>query len=253
MPFFVPVSATEYGLRTKPGGAHVSKTMMLPEVCLLFAASLPDADYTELRNLVIQDNVLLKATISNRKEVFGRLMDLYGLRQELLIYRALRTLWQAGEQEQPLLAVLCALARDTILQATAEQVLGQPEGAVVSPLTLAASIEATFPDRYTPKTILSMSQNTAASWAQSGHLVGKLPKVRTRVTAGPASTAYALLLGHLCGVRGAALFETEWVRVLDTAPGGLDSLAFAASQRGWVDYRRIGNVVEIGFRHFIGE
>ena len=227
--------------------------MMLPDVRLLFAASPSDADYTELRRLVLEDNVLLKATVSNRNEVFTRLSDLYGLRQELLVYRALRILWQAGEKEQPLLAVLCALARDTILQATAEPVLEQSVGAIVAPVTLAASIESDFPDRYTPKTKLSASQNSAASWAQAGHLVGKVTKVRTRVTAGPASTAYALLLGHLCGARGAVLFETEWVRVLDTALGGLDSLAFAASQRGWVDYRRIGNVVEIGFTHLMGK
>ena len=253
MPFSVPPFATQYGLRTKPGGAHVSKTMMLPDVRLLFAASTPDTDFAELRRLVLEDNVLLKATVANRKEVLSRLSDLYGLRLELLIYRSLRILWQAGEQEQPLLAVLCALARDTILQSTAEPVLAQAIGAVVAPATLAAAIEAAFPDRYSIKTKLSMSQNAGSSWTQAGHLVGKVPKVRTRVEAGPAATAYALLLGHLCGARGIGLFDTEWVRVLDATPGGMDSLAFEASKRGWIDYRRIGNVVEIGFSHLIGE
>ena len=188
MPFSVPASATEYGFRIKPGGAHVGKTMMLPDVRLLFAASSPNTDYVELRRLVLEDNVLLKATVSNRKEVFARLTDLYGLQKEILLYRSLRTLWETGEQEQPLLALLCALARDTILQATAEPVLAQEVGTVVAPATLAASIEATFPDRYSAKTKLSMSQNAGASWTQAGHLVGKVPKVRTKVVAGPAST-----------------------------------------------------------------
>ena len=65
--------------------------------------------------------------------------------------------------------------------------------------------------------------------------------------------ALALLLGHLCGARGRSLFDTGWAQVLDTAPGGLDSLAFAASQRGWIDFRSMGDVVEIGFTHLIGE
>lgn len=253
MSFSIPESATRYGLRTKPGGAHGSKTMMLQDMRLLFAASAPDTEYAGLRRLVVEENVLLKATVSNREDVFGWLSSLYGLQQELLLYRALRVLWQAGEQEQALLALLCALARDTVLRATAQTVLEQPEGVVVAPDTLAAAIETVFPERYGPKTKLSMSQNTAASWAQVGHLVGKTPKVRKRVTPGPASIALALLLGHLCGARGRSLFETGWARVLDTSPGGLDSLAFAASQRGWIDFRSMGDVVEIGFTHLLGE
>ncbi len=253
MTFSVPTTATEYGFRLQPGGAHGSKTMMLPDARLLFAASTPEADFDELQRLVQEENVLLKGTLANRKDTFNRLSQLYGLRQELPLYRALRLLWVTGEQEQPLLALLCALARDTILRSTTSAVLGQPEGVIVPSALLAEAIETAFPERYTPKTKRSMSQNTAASWAQAGHLAGKFPKIRTHVSAGPASAAYALLLGHLCGVRGPYLFETGWGCVLDTTPGNLDSLAVAASQRGWVDYRRIGNVVEIGFSALLAE
>lgn len=252
MAFVIPDSATEYGFRQKPGGAHSSKTMMLPELRLLLAASTPGTEFAELRRLALEENVLLKDTLSNRGEVFRRLADLYGLRQELPLYRALRLLWQAGDQEQPLLALLCALARDTFLRATTSVVLNQPVGAVVAPALIAGAIEAAYPERYNPKTKLSMSQNVAASWAQSGHLAGKLSKVRTRVSASPAAAAYALLLGHLCGVRGPFLLETEWASVLDAEPGQLDRLAVAASQRGWIDYRRMGNVVEISFSHLLG-
>lgn len=253
MPFSLPAASTEYGFRVTPGGAHVGKTMMLTEVRLLFAASAPDADYAELRRLVLEDNVLLKATVSNRKEVIKRLTELYGLRRELVTYRSLRNLWQAAAEDQPLLALLCALARDTILRATADPVLSEPVGGVVEPAAFAVSVEACFPERYSLKTKLSISRNAAASWTQAGHLTGAAPKVRAKVTAGPASAAYALLLGHLCGARGGGLFETEWVRVLDATPSGLDGLAFAASRRGWVDYRRVGNVVEVGFSHLMGK
>jgi hypothetical protein len=251
MTFLIPESATEYGFRLKPGGAHGSKSMMLLEARLLFAASTPDTDYSELRRLAIDDNVVLKNTLSNREDVLNRLGDLYGLRQELRLYRTLRTLWDTAEQDQPLLAILCALARDPLLRATADAVLDQPIGVVVPTTSLETAIEVAFPQKYSPKTRLSVSQNTGASWAQAGHLVGKVGKVRNSVNAGPAAAAYALLLGHLCGVRGALLYETGWAAVLDTPPGALDGLAFAASQRGWVDYRRIGSVVEIGFSYLM--
>jgi hypothetical protein len=161
MHFTIPASAIEYGFRIKPGGAHAGKSMMLPEVRLLFAASAPDTDFDGLRRLVCEENVLLKGTLANRAEVFNRLGDLYGLREELPLYRAMRALWEAGEQEQPLLALLCAVARDSILRATAPVVLTQPEGAVVAPAALAAAIEEAFPERYGPKTRLSMTGDSS--------------------------------------------------------------------------------------------
>ena len=47
------------------------------------------------------------------------------------------------------------------------------------------------------------------------------------------------------------MFETFWARVLDLSPIELDALAFGASQRGWIDYRRAGDVVEIGFSYLM--
>ena len=105
MGFSIPHSATEYGFRLKPGGAHGSKTMMLREVRLLFAASRPESSFEELQRLVVEENVLLKDTFSNREDVFKRLSDLYGLRSDVLLYRVLRSLWDTSEQEQPLLAL----------------------------------------------------------------------------------------------------------------------------------------------------
>lgn len=256
MSCFIPDSATEYGFRIKPGGAHSSKTMMLGEVRLLFAASTPDTDFTELRRFTVEENVLLKATLSNRAGVFTSLVDLYGLKQELRLYRALRALWDAAEPEQPMLALLCALARDPLLRATAPVVLEQPVGAVVAAQILEDAVEAAFPQRYSPKTRLSISQNIAATWAQSGylksgHATGKIKKVRQHPVIGPAAAAFALLLAYLCGARGTLLFDTCWVKALDIVPGGIDSLALAASRHGWLDYRRIGSVADIGFSHLL--
>ena len=253
MQFLIPESAIKYGFRVKPGGAHGSKTMMLREARLLFAASASDTGYAELQRLVLEENVLLKDTMSNREDVFKRLAQLYGLRQELSVYHALRVLWEAGEEDQPLLAVLCAIARDPLLRATATVLFDQPVGAVVSPRLFEVAVEAAFPQIYGSKTLLSISQNIAATWAQSGHLTGKIKKTRHQTIAGPAAVAYALLLAHLSGARGTALFESCWVKALDAAPENISALAFAASQRGWIEYRRIGNVAEVSFSQLLKE
>ncbi len=114
------------------------------------------------------------------------------------------------------------------------------------------AVGAAFPERYGVKTLKSIGQHVLGTWGQGGHLRGMVIKRRARATATPAATAYALLLGYLSGVRGLALFETLWARLLDAAPAELDGLAFAAAQRGWLDYRRIGDVVQIEFPALMG-
>jgi hypothetical protein len=96
-----------------------------------------------------------------------------------------------------------------------------------------------------------MAQHTLSSWRQAGLLGGQQGKVRTSAACGPAAIAYALLLGHLCGARGEALFQTLWIRMLDTPVYILHERAQLASRRGWLEYRRSGGIVEISFRHLL--
>ena len=243
--------ALRYGFTITPVGTHTSKTMMLAELTRLLAASPPETGYAEMRRLVVDANVTLKATAVTRRDTFNRLAQLYALRLEKIVFRALRDLWDLNVEERPALAILCALARDPLLRATAPIVLDAEEGAAVTPQMLEAAVESAYPGRYSPAVRASTGRNTISSWAQSGHLVGHRTKTRVRLQPGPAATAYALLLGYLCGDRGVALLGTFWAGVLDTTPTVLDGLAFAAHQRGWLDYRRLGDVAEIDFRFLL--
>jgi hypothetical protein len=69
--------------------------------------------------------------------------------------------------------------------------------------------------------------------------------------------AYALMLGHLQGTRGPALFDMLWTKVLDQPKSHLFDLASDASQRGLLEFRHAGGVVEVSFhelfRPFEGE
>ena len=88
---------------------------------------------------------------------------------------------------------------------------------------------------------------------QSGHLLAEKTtrKVRCQAHTTPADVAYALLLGHIQGVRGEALIDTLWARVLDQPASRLFDLATAASQRGMLELRRSGGVTEVGFRELL--
>ena len=247
----VPTTAKEIGFVNEPVGTHGSRTMMLAELRLLLAACQMSASLEEYRSAIVDENVLLKKTVTTRKDSFRRLRELYALNKNILLFRALRDLWDDDIQAQPLLALLCAVARDPLLKGTAETILAIPTGETVTPTMTTEAVNASFPNRYSPKTLKSTGQNVISSWQQAGLLSGKLHKVRVRAQSRPASVAYALLLGYLSGARGEALFRTLWCRLLDTPEHILHEHALAASQRGWIEYRHMGDVTEIGFRYLL--
>jgi hypothetical protein len=247
----VPESALSFGFVNPPGGTHSSRTLMLNELRLLLSARPPSARYDEYQAAVMDENLILKDTATTRHRTMRGLRELYALNPGVILFRALRDLWDADVAGQPLLALLCACARDPLLRATADSVLDTPVGQPITSQALAAAVGDAVPDRYNPQTLAKIGRNAASSWQQSGHAAGRSTKVRMQAAARPTATAYALLLGYLCGQRGEALFETLWARLLDAPLHGLHDQAFLASQQGWLEYRQTGMVTEIGFRHLL--
>ncbi len=251
MPYLVPESALTFGFLNEPVGTHTSRTIMLAELRLLLAACPSSASMHDYRAVVLEQNVLLKKTASTRKESFRRLRELYGLGESVALFRAMRDLWNEDAAAQPLLALFCASARDPLLRGTADSVLDTPVGNSITPHLFSDAISKIFPARYSPIILGNLGRHIASSWRQSGHLIGRARKTRSAAKATPASLAYALLLGHLCGARGEGLFQTLWSRLLDTPTHSLYELASVASQRGYLEYRHSGNVIEVSFRYLL--
>lgn len=226
---------------------------MLAELNLLLEACTHAAGIDEYRSAVIEDNVLLKKTEVTRRESFQRLRKLYALNHRTLLFRAMRDLWNGDVLARPLLALLCANARDPILRATADLILLTTEGAPVTPQMFSQATSEHFPNRYNPSTLAKIGRNAASSWQQSDHLSGKLRKLRSRAKSRPAAVAYALLLGHLCDTRGGLLFNTIWAQLLDTPVHILHEQAILASHSGWIEYRRAGDVIDISFHYLLRE
>ena len=245
----VPVSALEYGFVNHPVGTHGSRTIILNDLRLLLKSCPADALYQQYWHAIVDDNVLLKRTLTTRKESVRRLRELYALDHQVLLFRALRDLWAANADAQPMLALLCAVARDSILRGTADLILTLPPGETVTPQMIEKATAESFPGRYNPMTLANVGRHAASSWAQSGHLVGRLHKTRAQAICTETAATYALFLGYLCGVRGDALFHTVWARLLDASVHQLHACAQLASQRGWLDYRHSGAVTDISFQY----
>lgn len=236
-----------------PGGPSTSQTIMVASLGLLLSQVPATAAPEHYQAAVMDQNALGKETGGGREWAFRQLRRFYGLDSRLLLFRALRDLWDAAAACRPLLAMLCALARDPVLRASTTVIIQADYGVEVTATEFASAIEEAFPGAYNDNTRRTTARNVASSWQQSGHLQAEAPtrKTRCRAECTPADVAYALLLGHLQGVRGQGLFETLWARVLDRPSSRLFDLAATASQRGMLELRHAGGVVELGFSELL--
>ena len=249
--WFLPggrVAAPEpLGFRFAPGGVHLSKTMMLAELrAVMGAVAAPQP--TEVERAVITDNILAKPTGTARRLALARLITLYGVTKPLPVQTVALRLWRRSQPGRPLLALLCALAREPLLRTTAAVVLAAPIGAAVRWPDLAAALTVEYPSRYSPKMLKSLAQNCASSWTQSGHLRGKVAKRRSLAEPSPEAAAYAALLGELAGFGGPALLRSPWMAVLDRPESDLMSLLRRAESVGLARVRAGGGVIQISAR-----
>lgn len=150
-----------------------------------------------------------------------------------------------------MIAFLCAYARDTLLRLSAKKVRDTKPGETLTSEDFVNFFNHELPGRFSEAMTLSLAQNVAASLAQAGFLKGKKNKIRMRPLTTPATAAYALALGYLCGLRGQLLIESEWARLLDVPRDQAVRLAQEASKRGWLDFKAAGNVFEINFRQLL--
>ncbi|WP_291982952.1 hypothetical protein [Candidatus Accumulibacter sp. ACC005] len=236
------------GFSYERGGVHTARTMMLVELrALLSYVDKADAARTEYLEAIQTANCLGKRSGKTRALTFRHLADLYALDPNLLVFRALRFLWQRDVDGQPLLAALCAYSRDPILRASAPFVFGFQEGATVTREAMEEFIDAQEPGRFSKATLKSTAQNINSSWTQSGHLVGRVRKVRARAASTPGTVSFALLLGYVSGLRGESLFKSDFSRMLDCSFEKTIEMAEDASRRGWISLKRVGQVVEVLF------
>ena len=220
---------------------------MLEELSTLLDSLPLDAARFDYLSAVIDKNALGKQTGANRKITAQHLSELYALEPTIPLFRVLRRFWQDDVPGRPVLALLCSLARDPLLRATAEPILAMTSGEELSRQKITDAIRAAVGTRLNDATLDKVVRNVSSSWTQSGHLQGRTRKFRQIIRPTPLATAYALMLGYLEGLRGGRLFETTWTRVLDSSVPDLKQLAAEAKRLGALDMKVAGEVIEISF------
>jgi hypothetical protein len=242
-----PQYPEQLGFKAGTSGTHTSRTLMLGELSALLAAVGQGATREEFVHAIVEDNALAKSTTSTRRISAQRLTELYALDTTVPTFRLLQRLWPIDRDSQPLLALLSGLARDPLLRCTAPTVIGLRDGQSFDRDATTEALKLHAGKRLNEAIIDKVVRNAAASWTQSGHLVGRTFKRRKRVKPAPASVTMALFLGYLQGLRGAGLLRTLWCEVLDSTPEAIAGIASRASMSGPMRFRQSGDVIEISF------
>ncbi|ESZ30426.1 hypothetical protein [Mesorhizobium sp. L2C084A000] len=239
---FIASAKGDAGFREGAKGTHTSRTIMVAELeRVLREGSSGQA----LDKIVIEDNLLEKATTSGRALTLQRLKELYGLDQSIPIFRTLSTLWTLDAKSLPLLALLAALARDPLLRATAKPIVSLPVGSELMRDSIRNAISAAVGNRLNEATLDKVVRNASSSWAQSGHLIGRTFKRRVSVAATPAAMAFAIWLAQAAGFTGEEILSSGWVAILDLEPAEIRTMLERARAAGLVDVRQLGSRLEI--------
>jgi len=247
--FFPPTrnrgDAIAAGFRFGHIGTHTSRTIMLDELTAVLAAVPANGKPDEYVAAIIEENCLGKQTVSTRRLTLQRLRELYALDPAVPLFRILRRLWDLDAQSRPLLALLTSLARDPLLLATADVILGLPEGAEFQRTAMREALAKAVEDRLNESTLNKVVRNAASSWSQAGHLEGRTFKFRRAVRATPVSVAFALYLARAAGLAVRESLASGWIKVLDCSSSAALELATAAKRLGLLDLRMSGDVIEL--------
>jgi len=237
-----------FGINYERAGIHTRRTIMFEDLeRLLDYSENKDLSPNEYRALIVDENCLGKNSAKTRSLSYQYLSDTYLLDKNFIMFKALLYFWKRDEAAHAQLAMLCAYNRDALFRMVTPYILSLPEGSQLQKLNVEEYIEAKQPDRFSQSTLESTVRNLNSSFTQAGHLQGRSKKIRTKIEATPASVSYALFIGHIKGYRGEMLLNSEYIKLLECSFEKAVELAQESSRKGWMIFKKVGNVIEVSF------
>ncbi len=240
-------AAETFGFSTKRTGAHLARSMMLPELKALAGHVPPAAASQSYAHAIVSDNVLGKPTSATRIKSLRHLTELYGLDPQLSLFRMLRVLGSDDPASLPLMAMTCAFCRDDQLRVSFDLVSTLRPGQRLERVRMEAYFEGAYPERFSAAMKKSLAQNVNTTWTEAGHLVGRVKKTRALPKPRMTASAYAMFAGYLLGLRGELLLNSVFGRLAGGEPPTLIAHLSDAAVRGYLRFRHAGGVVEIDF------
>ncbi len=239
------------GLRPNQVGGHAARSMMLTELQAVLAQTVTTAHRADIERAVVENNILNKPTLASRRKSLRHLQELYGLDMAQALFRVLRDFSPRDPASIPLLALVCAYARNPQVRGSFALIHRLGVGEVLRRETMEAHLEACFPGRFSPARKNSMAQDVNTSWTNAGHLTGKVRKVRRLPECRPEAGAYAMFAGYLSGLRGQQLVQSPLGLLVAKDSSVLLTQLPLASARGLIGFKFAGGIVEFEFRRLL--
>lgn len=240
-----------WGFSNARVGAHAARSMMFLEMRALVLAAPRAATKDEFTKIVIEENVLEKPTLSSRKKSLRHLIELYGLDSSKALFRVFWELSHLDMESLPQLCLVCAYARDPQLRHSFELIRTLRIGQVLDRVAMEEHLESGFPGRFSSAMKKSMAQNVNTTWTVAGHLAGRTKKSRTLPEPRPISTAYAMFVGYLTGLRGERLLDSNYAALVAANRPQLQSALALASARSLLSLKSAAGIVEFDFSNLL--
>ena len=225
---------------------HTSRTLMFAELSKVMTHSLEDDKYFDS----LSENIANKLTKSNQIKTARYLKQLYDFDLSNAAFVAFKYFWQITDiDDKAQLALLYGLNKDYLLIESIPVIADTPVGDKVSIEKFEENIEKNHPGRFTANTRLSVAQNIASSWKQTGFITGKVKNTRTQPNISYHSVAFAFLMSYFNEDRGDFIITSKWSKALCLGNAQLRGLAIEAAKRDLLQYQYAGSVTAISFNN----
>jgi len=242
----------EFGFTYKKSGVHTKRTMMSNDLRTLLEY-IPEetASLEDYRRCIIEDNCLGKRSGVTRKLSADYLANLYILNKNILIFKAFYYFWKRDDSSHEQLCLLSSYVRDGVLRDSFDYIKNLPKGSISVKKDYEENINEQHPGRFSTGSIQSLVRNLLSTWKQSGHLEGRINKKRCKLSPTLGAVAFSAFLSFISGERGIILFESEYFKLLECSRERAIDLMIQASNRGWLVFKQLREVVEISFPNLI--
>ena len=227
------------------------------ELEALLHAAPPNATSTQLRTLVLDENVTGKRTAASRDKVWRQLKQNYTLAPALPEYQAfLQSVTATSAPSDRGLLFLLMLARndrlfrEVVLESVSPH-LSHPGTPVRSDDVQAALDRIVGAKRqWSEETRITARQHVLSALKDFGALQGGARKKTLRLYPGAYVTLFAARLAQLEGLSPRQTLESAWFRLLGVDAEGAWNLLHAAASAGVLRCRRQADVIEIDLPRF---
>lgn len=227
---------------------HTGRTMMFAELEKVMDYSIEMDNYIE----ALEQNITGKLSNSGAANTAKYLKKLYGFNTEYPPFIAFKYFWKvADHQYRSLLAFVYTVIHDDILSQSIEVVCKAKNGERVPVEKFEDNIEHYHPQRFSPKTRKSISQNIASSWKQAGFIEGKVKNIRVQPDIHYQVAGFAFFLAYLNGDRGEFIWKNRGVKALCLSESDLRNLAMECNKRDMMLYQSAGAVTTISFNQLL--